>query len=69
MHEFSLGHGDWFVQSSDGIIESQNGDEELFGLSRYAGSALYFAEDSAKSMVDGVAESAKEFVRDQYKMM
>ena len=58
LHEFHLRHGDWLVQCSDGIIEAQKTEDDMYGLTRYAGTALVHAEDSAKQLVDGVAAAA-----------
>ena len=58
LHQFQLRHGDWLVQCSDGIIEAQKSEDELFGLTRYAGTALIYAEDSANLMADGIADAA-----------
>ncbi|TVR43736.1 MAG: serine/threonine-protein phosphatase [Planctomycetota bacterium] len=61
-HTFSLRHGDWLVQCSDGVIEaSREGDDELFGITRYAGRALTHADDDAQKMVQGIADAATRY--------
>lgn len=60
---FTLRHGDWLVQCSDGVIEAAAGDGELFGITRYAGTALAHADDKATSLTKAIADAAIAYAR------
>jgi phosphoserine phosphatase RsbU/P len=59
--KFSVGKGDMLLLFSDGIVESKNGERELFGEDRLLQAFQDAPRDSARSALDHVMKAVKGF--------